>query len=118
MRFCIPVLVSLFTLSACGKKANNTNDASGNCTSGYILDHNRVKSDLDFVRSDCEVAPNGNLCYNDKVAARTSCDNYQAMHKPGRVCSAMTADFTRKLSLSTTDVHEACNAFRARYGIR
>jgi hypothetical protein len=115
MRFYLPVLLGLFALAACGKKANNTTDAGGYCTSNYIADHNDVKYKLDLVKSDCEFSPGSEFCRQDKSAARASCDNYQANHKAGRQCTAMSADLSRSLKLDTTDVHNACNAFRARY---
>lgn len=115
MRYLALALISAAALSACSKKSNNTTDANGNCTAGYIADHNDVKNKLDIAESDCSFSPFSEFCRQDKIAARASCDNFQAQHKPGRTCSAIPFGTTRKVDLHTGDVHGACNNFRARY---
>lgn len=115
MRYLVLALLSMAALSACSKKANNTTDANGNCTAGYIADHNDVKNKLDLVDSDCNFSPFSEFCRQDKVAARASCDNFQAQHKSGRTCSAVPFGLNRKVEFNTADVHAACNSFRARY---
>lgn len=111
MRLLLTLSLTMIALSACAKKGNRTTDENGNCTSGYLEDHNSLSRKARSAVSTCKYS-SASTCRMELMDIIPRCDVYQRNHPPGRSCSARDLNTFQTVRIHTSDIHDGCNKLR------